>query len=107
MEEIITACVLFIISMGAFVISIRSFNEKGFLFNNAYLYASKQERQIMPKKQYYRQSAIIFLLVGSIFLINTIEVITHMEWLFSIVAILIIITIVYTIVSSIIIGRRK
>ena len=39
MKEIITSCILFIIAIGAFIKSYRSFKEKGFLFNNAYIYA--------------------------------------------------------------------
>ncbi len=44
MEKIIVSSVLFFISAGLFLLSFRSFREKGFLFNNAYIYASKQER---------------------------------------------------------------
>ena len=50
MKEIITSCILFIIATGAFIKSYRSFKEKGFLLNNAYIYASKQERETMDKK---------------------------------------------------------
>ena len=60
MKEIITASILFGISFFAFVMSVRSFAEKGFLFNNAYIYATKQEREKINKKPHYRQSAIVF-----------------------------------------------
>ena len=54
--------------------SYLQFNEKGFLFNNAYIYASKQEREVMDKKPHYRQSGIVFLMVGIIFaLINSVS----------------------------------
>lgn len=43
-----------------FVLSYRQFNEKGFLFNNAYIFASKQERETMNKKPHYKQSGICF-----------------------------------------------
>lgn len=107
MKEIVVAIILFIISIGAFIISIRSFKEKGFLFNNAYLYASKQERNNMDKKPYYRQSAIAFLLIGIIFLLNTIDVILNSGWISNIVVVTIIITIIYAIISSIIIDTKK
>ena len=45
MAETIGAVVCGLISVVAFFISIRSFQEKGFLFNNAYIWASKQERE--------------------------------------------------------------
>ena len=41
MTGIITGIVCSILAIGAFIVSFRSFKEKGFLFNNAYLYASK------------------------------------------------------------------
>ena len=56
--EWITASLVFIIAAILAVVSIRSFQNKGFLFNNAYIYASKEERGKMDKKPYYRQSAI-------------------------------------------------
>jgi hypothetical protein len=82
MKEIITAIILFAISFFAFVLSVRSFMEKGFLFNNAYIYASKQEREKMNKKPHYRQSAIVFLLIGLIFLLNALAVLIKANWIF-------------------------
>ncbi|MBQ6809618.1 MAG: DUF3784 domain-containing protein [Clostridia bacterium] len=67
MENIICAVVLFVISIIPFVISFRSFKERGFLFNNAYIYASKEDRERMNKKPYYRQTAIVFLIIGIFF----------------------------------------
>lgn len=100
MKEIITSCILFIIAIGAFLKSYRSFKERGFLFNNAYIYASKQERETMNKKPHYRQSAIVFLIIGVIFLLNGISVLLSANWIFFLVIIIAIIAIVYAIVSS-------
>ncbi|MDE7211643.1 MAG: DUF3784 domain-containing protein, partial [Lachnospiraceae bacterium] len=58
MKEIVTAIILLAMGIGALAISVRSFQEKGFLLNNAYLYASKKERENMEKKPHYRQTAI-------------------------------------------------
>jgi len=77
MKEIITASMLFLIAVLAFFMSIRSFREKGFLFNNAYLYASEKERETMNKKPHYRQSAIVFLLLGFVFLLNGFAALFH------------------------------
>ena len=73
--NIVGAIVLGVIAIICFVFSYLQFNEKGFLFNNAYIYASKQERKNMDKKPHYKQSGIVFLLIGIIFLINTINII--------------------------------
>lgn len=47
MENIIGAVVLGIVAIVCFVFGYLQFHEKGFLFNNAYIYASKQERETM------------------------------------------------------------
>lgn len=107
MAEIISALILFVLSAGAFIISVRSFEEKGFLFNNAYLYASKQERNNMDKKPYYRQSAIVFLLVGVLFLLNSVDVLLNTGWIFYVVIIIGIITVIYAVGSSIVIEKKK
>lgn len=91
----------------SFGISYFQFQEKGFLFNNAYLYASEEERRTMNKKPYYRQSGIVFCLVGFIFLINFLEIILAMSWLFYIMLLLCVITLIYAIVSSVKIETAK
>ena len=107
MAEIISAILLLVFSIGAFIISIRSFREKGFLFNNAYLYASKQERDNMDKKPYYRQSAIVFLFIGIIFLLNTFDVLFSTGCFFYAVMVIAIITVIYAVASSIVIEKKK
>ena len=107
MKEIVPASILFAVSIFLFFMSVRSFMEKGFLFNNAYIYASKQEREKMNKKPHYRQSAIVFLLLSLIFLLNTIAVLLKVNWIFYIVVVVVIITLIYAIVSSIIIDKNN
>lgn len=59
MGNVIGAIVLGVVAIACFVVSYLQFNEKGFLFNNAYIYASKQERETMDKKTHYKQSGIV------------------------------------------------
>ena len=105
--EWITASLVFIIAAILAVVSIRSFQNKGFLFNNAYIYASKQERETMDKKPHYKQSGIVFIFIGIIFLINAIDTILQTGWLNFFVIGIAVIAIVYAIVSSLIIEKRK
>lgn len=107
MKEAVTAIILILVSIGAFIISIRSFREKGFLFNNAYLYASKQERDHMDKRPHYRQSAIVFLLIGIILLLTAAQVLFHSGGIFYIMMVAIVGTIAYAIISGIIIENKK
>jgi hypothetical protein len=107
MKEYIIAGVLFVVALFAFWMSIRSFREKGFLFNNAYIYASKKERETMDKSPHYRQSGIVFALIGLLFLINTLVLIFHIRWLFWLVIGITAITLVCAVTSSVIIEKRK
>lgn len=106
MENIIGACVLGIIAIICFIFSYLQFNEKGFLFNNAYIYASKQERETMDKKPHYKQSGIVFALIGIIFLINAIDMILQTSWVFYLVIGIVIVAIAYAIISSVMIEKR-
>ena len=81
--------------------------EKGFLFNNAYIYASKQEREKMNKKPHYRQSAIVFLLLGIVFLLLALAVLLEAYWISFVGVAVVIITLIYAIVSSITIEKSN
>lgn len=107
MENIVGAIIVSIIASVCFAFSYLQFKKKGFLFNNAYIYASKQERDTMDKKPHYKQSGMVFLLIGMIFLINAVELLLETGWLFYLVIVITIMTILYAIVSSILIERRK
>ncbi|MCI8673471.1 MAG: DUF3784 domain-containing protein [Lachnospiraceae bacterium] len=107
MTEILTAAIPFVMSAAALIISIRSFLEKGFLLNNAYIYASKQEKMRMDKSPHYRQSGIVFLLVGMIFLLIGIQALLDVKWIFYVEAILVIAAAIYAVVSSVMIEKQK
>ena len=104
---IAAAIIFFVIAAAAFFMSGLSFVEKGFLFNNAYIYASKEMREKMDKKPYYRQSATVFLLIGLIFLLNGFSVIFETKWIFYAVIAVVVIAMVYAIVSSVMIEKNK
>ncbi len=104
--KIICAVVLGIIAIACFIFSYLQFHERGFLFNNAYIYASKEERDTMDKKPYYKQSGVAFVFIGVIFSIDAIMVL-QVDWFFPFVIIISIIAILYAIVSTVLIERRK
>ena len=106
MGNIIAGFIVGIAAIVCFVLSYLQFHEKGFLMNNAYIYASQKERETMDKKPHYKQSGIVFLLIGIIFLLNTLEMIFETGWLFYGVIIIVVIVMIYAIVSSIIIKRK-
>ena len=79
----------------------------GFLLNNSYIYAKKKEREEMDKKPYYKQSGIVFILIGIVFLINTLEALLETGWLYYCVIVVILAAIIYAIVSSVLIEKHK
>lgn len=99
--------ILGLLAILCFVFSYLQFNEKGFLFNNAYIYASKEERKSMDKRPHYKQSGIIFLLLGIIWLINAVDMVLQTGWLLYVFIAIAVITVVYAIISSVIIERRN
>lgn len=107
MGKIATAIILLVIGIGALIISIRSFQEKGFLFNNAYLYASKQERENMDKKPHYRQTAVVFLLAGIALLLGAGGVFLDSGRIFYAVVGILVVTMVYAVVSGIRMETKK
>ena len=105
--EVIVSIILFFISLGSFFIGYFQFKEKGILFNNAFLYASKEERKRMNKKPHYRQSAIVFVTIGIIFLLIALEMFVRSGWIFYVMIGLIIFLVIYAIISSIIIEKNR
>lgn len=105
-NELVSAIICVFLAAVCCVISILQFREKGFLFNNAWLYASKQERENMDKKPHYRQSGIVCALVSFLFLCLAVEIITEIGWLNILQWIIVAVIILYAIISSIRIIRK-
>ncbi len=61
---------LFAIAGVLAVLGVRHRMEKGFLLNNAYLYASQKERETMDRGPYYRQSATVLFLLSAVFAVD-------------------------------------
>lgn len=100
MGKIICAIFCGILAIGCLIISVMSFREKGFLFNNAYIWASKTERETMDKKPHYRQSAIVFALLAAVFVCIALECVLLADWLWLPVGALSGAALVYAIASS-------
>ena len=82
------------------VLGCLQFKEKGFPLNNLYLYAPKEEREKMNKKLYYRQSAIVFTILGIFFMLMAVASIIKTDWIFYAVGIGTILLLIYAVVSS-------
>ena len=91
----IGAIVFGIIAVISFVIGILQLCEKGSLINSAY--TSKEKN----KKPYYKQSGIVFLLIGLMFLFNAINILIKTTWLFYAVISIIIIIMAFVAISTV------
>ncbi len=75
--ELITLIIVLFLAGVLLLLSIRSFLQRGFLLNNAYLYASKEGRETMNKKPYYKQSAIVFCILSVVFLVIGLSIVVQ------------------------------
>ena len=103
----IIVCLIFLgIAVGFFVISWFQFKGKGYLFNNAYLWASPEERKRMDqdhgaKSPYYRQSGFAFLLIGVTCLLLAVYFATGWLWVFAVAGLSVVIMVIYAVASSV------
>ena len=100
LQKTIFTVIMLALSLSSFVISVLQFMEKGPVFDNAYIYASKAARAAMYKKPYYRRSAIVFIAGGIIFLLIALAIITGAQLFFNITGVLALALIVYTLISQ-------
>ncbi|MBR5948371.1 MAG: DUF3784 domain-containing protein [Clostridia bacterium] len=98
----IGAILAFTLAAVCLYLSIRHFMQRGYLLNNAYVFASKAERERMDKKPHYRQSAILFSLLSVAFLAAGLSAVlqSNKPFLYAVLPICAI-AIVYAVASSI------
>ena len=111
-SQIIAGVIFLTLAIGAFVISYLQFKGKGYLFNNTYFWASQEKRKQMDKskeskKPYYRQSGFAFVLIGLIFLLSAVCIVTEWMWMYIVFWAFVILAVVYAVISSVQIERRK
>ena len=105
-SELVMAIIVFAFSGILLRISIIQFRQKGFLLNNAYIYASKEQRKKMDKKPYYRQSAVIFCILSAVFTVVGLSLMLQNDRIVLFEIPLIAAAIIYAIVSSVRIRRH-
>lgn len=104
--QIISLIITVLLSSGAFVIAARQAKGKGILFNNAYIYASVDERDRMNKTPHYKQSAVVFMSLGIILAMTALNIILSRRWLSFVIIGATVFLIVYAIISSIYIEKK-
>ncbi len=99
--------VMCVISALCLLVSLRHFRQKGFLFNNAYIYASKEERERGDYSPHYRQSAIVFLMIALQFLMIALFAFTGWAGFFFLQGMIILAVVIYAIISSMQIEKKR
>lgn len=105
--ETVGGIIAFVMAVIFAFMSVLHFMEKGYLFNNAYIWASKEKREKMDKKPYYRQSAIVYCVISINFFLTVLSIVFKNDYIMLLIIPLIICAVIYAIVSSAIIERRK
>ena len=104
---IVLGAVLFALAGVLLFIGVRHFKEKGFLFNDAFLFASREERQAPNKKPYYRQSAIVFFFLSAMFFVLGLTFLVHNYKLGLLEIPLIAGALLFTVLSSLRINKQE
>ena len=105
--EMIVAVIVFAVAGVMLLLSVRSFQERGFLLNNAWLYASERQRETMNRKPYYRQSAIVFCILSLVFIVCGLSVVLQNSRIVLLEIPLIAGVVIYAIVSTVQIQKRE
>lgn len=105
--QLIASIMIFAFAVMLLLLGIRSFLEKGFLLNNAYIYAAKEQRKTMNKKPYYRQTAVVFCILSAVFLVIGLSLVFHNDKIILLEIPLIAGVIIYAVVSTIRINKQE
>ena len=100
------AIICFGLACVALILSVRHFRQKGFLLNNAYIYASPEEREKLDKRPWYRQTAVCLLMVSLIFALIGLYALTRSGMLLILEALAVAAALVYAVVSTVMINKE-
>lgn len=99
MREInVAICAL--VSLVLFILSFMQFRERGPILNNSMLVSEKRERSKDNLKRWYRQSAIVFLILAFVFLFMGLWVLTDLAIFAWLMGVAILAVLVYAFTSS-------
>lgn len=99
MREInVAICAL--VSLILFILSFMQFRERGPILNNSMLVSEKRERSKDNLKRWYRQSAIVFLILAFVFLFMGLWVLTDLAIFAWLMGAAILAVLVYAFTSS-------
>lgn len=107
MEKIIGIALCGVFAVTALILGILQLCERGVPLNNAYLFASKEERLKMNKSPRFRQSGIVLLLCGGTLTTIDLSIVFNVSALLYLGFGLIGAALIYAIVSEIVIQKKS
>jgi hypothetical protein len=99
--QIKAAIITALITIAMFAYVSLTVREKGPILSNTYIFASKEQRKSMNVKTEYKLVSIIFSLLGTGFLLITINIITSEALLFYAAAAMFLSSVVYAVIDSV------
>lgn len=91
---------LIFVAVVSFLYSMLALCGKDIILNNTYIRANEEERKKMDKKAYRLQSAIIFLLISILSLINALRFLLDLKWITYASLIILVVLIAFYFISS-------
>ncbi len=107
MGDIVVGVFCLLLGVGCAVLSLFQFLEKGVPLNNAYLWASESQRRGLDLPALFRQSAITLALAAVLMLLIGAECLLHTDVLLIFVGPVTLATLLYVILSSVRMARRR
>lgn len=99
--QIVSSIIVGLISLFLLVYSFFASKEKGPILSNTFLLATVDERKKMDKSAEYHLVSVVFGVLGIIFLLLTIHILTSWFWIYYIIGILVVALIFYVIKEAI------
>ena len=106
MERTIELVLCAIFAPAALILGILQLCERGVPLNNAYLFASKEERLKMNKSPHFRQSGIVLVLCGGALTLIALSIVFSVSLLFYLAFGCLGAALIYAIVSEIVIQKK-
>ena len=94
-----SSIILGILTIAAYALSLLGFLGKGIIIDDHYVFSTREKRKDMDKEAYYLQSGILFLCLGTMFLVYLLRLITGIRYFTYIALFFTFVAMVYAIIS--------
>lgn len=104
--QIIAGMVFFVLAALMVLLAVRHFKCKGYCFSNAYIWASKEQRESEDFTPYYKQSGVVFLMLAALSVIEGLYIILMLSPLIFVQIVIVTAMFCYAVTSTIRISKE-